>query len=240
MKKLALFAFSFVFLFSGFSVLAQTNDLPLQTVLPGNPFYGFKLFVEDIGTFFTFGDKAKSERLINLAETRLAEAKALAERGDSKRVDNAVKDYQDDLDNALKKAESAKTKGYKTDDLLTKISDATARHQAVLERVYEKVPEQAREAIKRAMETSLKGHENAMEAISKEREDAFEMEKKQQEMQMEQQKKEMEQQMEEMNQQDEDAKQQMEQEQEAAKQQMEQQMEADKKAMEDAREAQKN
>ncbi|MBM4401778.1 MAG: hypothetical protein FJ044_00845 [Candidatus Cloacimonetes bacterium] len=181
-KQLLLVPLLAIFLFAG-AVQAQTpnsvnpadlttgqaNDLPDPGMLPGNPFYFLKSWSEDIGTFFTFGDVAKAERFLNLSEKRLAEANALANKGKSEIAEKAIGRYQEQLSRALAKAEEAKAKGLDTDEVLAKVSEATLKHQAVLADVYERVPEQAKPAIERAMQVGMRGHEEALKAVSGEK-----------------------------------------------------------------------
>lgn len=164
-KKLLLGIFLSMFLFAG-TVQAQTSELPEPGLLSDSPFYFLKSWSEGIGTFFTFGDVAKAERFINLSEKRLAEAEALVEKGKPEIAERAINRYQEHLNLALAKAEEAKTKGLDTDEVLAKVAEATLKHQAVLADVYEKVPVQAKSAIERAMQTSIRGHEEALKAVS--------------------------------------------------------------------------
>ena len=164
-KKLLLGIFLSMFLFTGM-VQAQTNDLPEPGLLPDSPFYFVKSWSEGIGTFFTFGDVAKAERFLNLSEKRLAEADALVAKGKPEVAEGAVGRYQEHLGRALTKAEEAKTKGLDTDEVLAKVAETTLKHQAVLADVYEKVPTQAKSAIERAMQASMRGHEEALRAVS--------------------------------------------------------------------------
>lgn len=170
MKKTFLISLLALFLVAG-TVSAQTEDLPKAGMLPGNPFYFLETLSEGIGTFFTFGDIKKAERHLALAGERLAEAGELAEKGKVNRAEKATEKYQERLDKALAKAEEARTKGKDTDAILEKIAEATVRHQAVLATVYERVPEQAKEAIQRAMEKSARGHETALSAVSGEKQE---------------------------------------------------------------------
>lgn len=50
---------------------------------------------------------------------------------------------------------------------LAKASEATLKHQAVLADVYERVPEQAKGAIQRAIEAGMRGHEETFKAFLK-------------------------------------------------------------------------
>ena len=182
-KKILLVSILSIFLFTGL-VKAETNDLLDPGMLPDSPFYFLKSFFEELGIFLTFNQNNKTERLLMLAETRLAEANVLAEKGKSELAERAIHRHQERINQALDRTEQAKARGMNVDDILTRVSEATNRHQEVLMRVYEKVPEQAKPAIERAMEQSMQCQEKALEAISQEnREEVMEqMEQKRQEI----------------------------------------------------------
>lgn len=167
-KKFLILPLLTVFLFVGVAQ-AQTSDLPKPGMLPDSSFYFLKSWKEGVGTFFTFGDLKKAERFLNLSEKRLAEAEALADKNKLEMAERAVERYQEQLNLALSKAKEAKTKGLDADEVLAKVSEATLKHQAVLAEVYEKVPEQAKSAIQRAMEAGMRGHEEAIQAVSGEK-----------------------------------------------------------------------
>lgn len=153
------------FLFAG-AIEAQANDRADPGMLPDHPMYFMKSVSESIGTAFTFGKVNEAERALELSEKRLAEARALAADGKSDEAENAVERYQAELDRALTKAEQARANGDDADEVLTDVSEATSRHQEVLAEVYQKVPEQARPGIERAMEASRRGHARAGKARS--------------------------------------------------------------------------
>lgn len=148
---------------------AHTNDLPKPGILPDSPFYFLKSWSESIGTFFTFGGVAKAERLLNLSKKRLAEAKALSTKGKPALVEKTIKRYQDQWINALTKARETKAKGLDTDEVLAKVAEATLKHQVVLADIYERVPEQAKPAIERAMIAGMHGNKEALTAVSGEK-----------------------------------------------------------------------
>lgn len=143
---------------------AQTSDLPDPWLLPDHPLYFVTSMSEGVGTFFTFGDANEAERALELSEKRLAEAHALAAQGKPEAAERAVERYQAQLDRALTEAEEAREKGEDPDEILTQVSEKTLKHQAVLADVYERVPEQARPAIERAMQASKRGHAQAGKA----------------------------------------------------------------------------
>lgn len=168
LKKLFVIVLIIPFLFAGL-VQAQSDDLPEPGMLPNHPLYFLKSWSESIGTFFTFGEERKAERLFELSERRLSETIALSEHEDSSIAEEAIERYQKQLEQAIQKAKEAKDKGMDMDELLEKISERTLKHQEVLADVYEKVPNEAKPAIQRAMEKSIRGHEESLTNISEER-----------------------------------------------------------------------
>ena len=159
-----------IFLFAG-AVQAQDTELPDPGMLPNSPFYFLKTWTENVGTFFTFNEEAKAERMLHLSERRLAEAKALSEQGETELAEKTIGRYEEQLNSALEKARSARGEGKEMEDLFIRVSEATYKHQDVLMDVYDKVPEQAKENIQRAMDESMRGHEEALESIPFERQE---------------------------------------------------------------------
>ena len=170
MKKTFLIPLLVVFLFAGI-VNANSHSLPDPGLLPDSPFYFLDIALERLGSLVTFGDLSKAQRHLGLAEERLVESRALANKGDSSRAEKTIGKYQEQLGKALAKAEKAKSKGKDADAVLEKIAEATVRHQVVLAEIYEKVPEQAKEAIQKAMENSARGHDTALSAVSGEKQE---------------------------------------------------------------------
>jgi len=168
MKAISLLVTS-VFLFSlGAGVLAQETELPNPGLTPDSPFYFLETIAEGIGTFFTFGDLKKAERYAALAAERLAEAKAVVEKGKPELAEKTLERYEMQLNNSRARTEKAMAEGKDTEkvmEVLAKVGKATSMHLEVLAEVYEKVPEQAKPAIEEAMKASVKGHEKAVEVL---------------------------------------------------------------------------
>lgn len=157
-----------IFILNG-TVQGTANTLPEPGMLPDHPLYFIKSFAESIGTLFTFGQTARVERHLFLAERRISEVKALAEKGKPEFTEKTLERYEEHLNLALQRTERIRQRGINTDDVLSKFYETTLKHQAVLIELYEKVPEQAWPAIERAREQSMKGHEEAFKGISEEK-----------------------------------------------------------------------
>jgi len=138
-------------------------------LLPDHPLYFLKTLSESIQTLFAFGEANRVNRHMILAEKRLAEAQALIAQGKTELAEKIMNRYQEQFTRAFTFAQQAKEKGQNSDEIMAKIAENTLRHQAVLARVYEQVPEEAKPAIEQAMENSLRGHEQALQNISEEK-----------------------------------------------------------------------
>lgn len=150
-------------------VKAQTEvDLPSAGLTPDSPFYFLERIAEGIGTFFTFGDLKKAERYAKLATERIAEAKAVVDKGKPEAAEKALKRYEDQLGKALARAEKARIKGKSIAKVTEIVAEATGKHLLVLEELLDKVPEQAKLAINKARQISINGQKNALRALSTE------------------------------------------------------------------------
>ncbi len=163
--KFLVFLISLSFLASFNFAQAQEVELPSPGLTPDSPFYFLETIIEEIGTFFTFGDLKKAERYTTLAAERLAEAKAVVEKGKPELVEKTLERYRMQLQNSIARAEKAQAKGQNTEQVMARVGKATSKHLEVLAEIYEKVPEQTKPAIERAMAVSIKGHERAVEVL---------------------------------------------------------------------------
>ncbi len=124
--------------------------------------------MEATRTFFTFGDIRKAERHAALATERLAEAKAVVEKGKPEFMEKTLERYEMQLNKSMSSAEKAMTGDKNTEKAIEVMSNAgktTSVHMRILAEVYEKVSEQAKPAIENAMKVSSKGHGKAVEAL---------------------------------------------------------------------------
>ncbi|MBM3250828.1 MAG: hypothetical protein FJZ07_01125 [Candidatus Nealsonbacteria bacterium] len=166
MRKISLVLISLVLVGFGAGVLAQASELPDPGMLPDSPFYFLKRLSEGIGTLFTFGDLAKAERHTQLASKRLAEAKALVEKGREDIGEKVLARYQEQLERALNKAQQAGVRGKSIVEVTEVVTETTVKHLSVLEEVLDRVPEQTRGAIERAREVSMTGQKSALRALA--------------------------------------------------------------------------
>jgi len=141
-------------------VLAETN----AGIKPGSIFYFFDTSLEKVSMFFTFNSEKKAEKALEYAEERFAEAQEVADENKPDAVAKAMADYEKKILFATEKSKDLDDKE-KTERLLNTISENTARHQEVLENVLERVPDEAKEAILKAIEISKRGYEEAQKQV---------------------------------------------------------------------------
>jgi hypothetical protein len=175
-RILFIIAISTLFLSSATSIQAGILDeLPGPEVMPDSPFYFLKIWYEKVITFISFGNIKKAERYSRLAERRLYEAEKMAEKGKEELTKRLLEEYEKHLNKALDKAreikkqaeEKAKEKTKeKIKQVFEKISESTLKNQEVLFRVYELVPNEAKEVIERVIEITKTGYEQVVESVS--------------------------------------------------------------------------
>jgi hypothetical protein len=101
-----------------------------------------------------------SEIHFRIAEKRLLKAKEKAKKGEE--VEYLIKEYERRINKSTEIAEIAKRLGKNMTALEQLIEEAISIHLDVLSEIHEKVPEEARSAIERAMNVSIKGKERAL------------------------------------------------------------------------------
>ncbi len=134
-------------------------------IKPGQFLYFFDTTFEKVGLFFTFGSENKAKKALEYADERLAEAEESANENNPKAVEKAMAGYKEEISLATEKSKGLKDQN-KAEELLNIVSENTSKHQEVLANVLEKVPEEAKQAIRNAIEISKRGQEEAVKQIT--------------------------------------------------------------------------
>lgn len=185
MKKIILLvALSFVFLFEVAPVVWGAEDSVAQTpegptfyqigevytprLLPDSPWYFLKVWRDGLQLFFTSDPIKKLEFKLTLANKRILEYQRVCELNPKtcERFKEWPERYAKWMREAAGDLEKVKAAGKDVTALVAKLEENLARQQAVLERVYQLVPDAAKQAILQAKENSQKGLENAMERVA--------------------------------------------------------------------------
>lgn len=150
-------------------VFAETLELSEKAgALPTSKFYFLKTWGEWTRMNILTMDKEKKAKLsLRFAEKRLAEMEALKEKGllDEKKATNLTGNYERLMNKVQGRIEEKKQKGDDDTSLSDNVIGKMSKHQEILDRVEEKVPDNAKGAIKKAKIMSIKGEEKAIERI---------------------------------------------------------------------------
>ena len=152
------------FLFTG-TVYAQDEELPDPGITPDSPFYFFDKLGKNIGMFFTFGPENKARKALKYAEERLAEARVMAEKNKAKALRNAADDYDEFMAMANKRIREVKKQDI-SENITESVALAISKHLSVLEKVRERVPDEASEAVTRVREASVNRQVNALRELA--------------------------------------------------------------------------
>ena len=143
------------------TVTSIADELSPAGLTPDSPFYFFDTAFDNLVTFFTFGDDARSLRYLDVANERLAEMRLMAERDNTKALENATARYS----NLIQQIERLRERVAANTQLKEKIASATGLHQIVLERILETAPEAALEGLQNALERSSTSHRKHLEDL---------------------------------------------------------------------------
>lgn len=132
---------------------------------PNSPFYFLDTFSEKISLFFTFNPAKKVRKALSYAEERLAETEVLIDKNKSELVERAMSGYKQSFNLATEKAKKIEDEN-EANAVLTSITEESSKHQQVLTAVYNKVSDEAKVAIERALEVSIRVQEEAFEQIA--------------------------------------------------------------------------
>ena len=105
------------------------------------------------------------------ADKRVAEIQAMEHKGKPEFVETLAADYEGSIGEARKEIDKAKSQGKNADAETTALEQSTSRHVQVLSALVNKVPEQARKGIARALEASQRGKSRELGAVKRKQTD---------------------------------------------------------------------
>jgi DNA repair exonuclease SbcCD ATPase subunit len=161
--------FVFILLLVPTIAIAQEEELPDAGTTPDSILYGLDKAFESISLALTFNKAAKAEKRLQMASERLSELKVMTDKGKPEYFDDLADEYDNNIRAANEIATTAKLLREDKSKLTELVALATSKHLSVLDKVEEKVPEQAKEAITKAKETSMNGQKNALKALSEDK-----------------------------------------------------------------------
>lgn len=153
--------------------LAGTGGVVIASdaATPGDALYSVDQAVERVRLAVANSPEAQAQIHAELAQERIEEAVQLSQQNREQHMVQALNRYQEHLQNAQQNAQEAQNQGKDVDEVLALLSENAARQQEVLSDVYERVPEEAKEAILKAMNVSQRGFTEATNAVSGEKQE---------------------------------------------------------------------
>lgn len=134
---------------------------------PGDALYSVDRGVEKVRLAATLGESDKAQKRHDMAKERLQELEQLqAEGADPERIQEAADEYGASISEAAQSLADAAKDGDKHDELANVVEKATSVHLDTLATVHEKVPEEAKDSIERAMSESEQGAEKSLQALN--------------------------------------------------------------------------
>ncbi len=149
------------------------EDIEEATLAHNSPFYFLRTWQESIERFIANfqGDEAIANLEIKHAQRRVAEMKRLARLGRDELLAEAADRWQNHLQRAQERAEQVQER---REEIHQKILESMDRHRSTLERVRDQVPDQAKDAIDRAIDNYQTRRESLLEKFSTDRRDDVE------------------------------------------------------------------
>lgn len=113
-------------------------------------------------------DEAEKARMrVNEATRKLKRAKEAVTQGRVDEVKQLAEDYQKNISEAVNMIEKARTQGRDVSRALEAVRTHTRTHTRVLQGLLNKVPQEAKSAIRRSIRTSQRGRNQALETLEK-------------------------------------------------------------------------
>ena len=163
MRRLVMLCLAVMFLMP--TALAQENNTDDTVseeeagIAPDSFLYLFDRLLEKLELALALSEEAKIKVRLKHAEERLAEIKLMQKKNKTKVIVKLSNEYQKEIEEVEKEIEEAEKKGKNVTEIKIKAIEATAKHQEVLQWVYQFVPPEARPAIEHALNVSRRGHE---------------------------------------------------------------------------------
>ena len=150
MRKMGIFAFILLLATAGFCFQNSSGDKPPEDK-----------------KISKVNDPLKRVFLhIKFANKRIHLIKKKRAEGEPKELYPLIDEYRENIEKAYNELMIGQAQGHDMSSALNAVNRATSKHIVVLNRVLAKVPEQAKGAIRHAIEVSQRGRQTALENLS--------------------------------------------------------------------------
>ena len=134
-------------------------------ILPDNPLYQAKRQMETAQLNAAFDPLEKATLHLEYAKERLAEVKEMIFKGKPEFVEGLMEDYENSITEAMTNIEHAAKQGRDVTEALKAVERSTKHHIEVLTDLLEKVPEEAKPAIRHSIKVSKIGRNTALDRL---------------------------------------------------------------------------
>jgi hypothetical protein len=141
-------------------LIEEIEDIPEPFISPNSPFYFLRNWQEWIEGIFANSSEKKVTLSLKQADRRIGEIKHLARIGRTDLLDRTQARWEEKIQKAEEWAEKIITNQAEVKE---NVLEATSKHLAVLEKVYENAPEQAQEGLQRAINNAQRHQERMLE-----------------------------------------------------------------------------
>lgn len=142
------------------------EDIQEPLLSPDSPFYFLRRGQEAIERFLARSEEARTNLELKHAQRRIGEMKHLARVNRTELLEKVRVRWQAHLEKAQERVERMVEK---REEVREHVLEMTSKHLAVLEKVYEKAPEEAKEGLQRAIDNAERYQEVILERFSPEK-----------------------------------------------------------------------
>lgn len=135
-------------------------------VLPGNPLYFFKQFIQKVQELLTFSDEAKAELAVHTAAKKAKELEALIVKGDEASLSTALELYTEEIAEAAEQIEALDPENPETQEIATTAFEQGLRTQILFGEVMAELSGEDLAAAAEAKEVGMGATADALEIMS--------------------------------------------------------------------------
>lgn len=136
-------------------------------ILPDHFLYPLKMIRDRIWLFLTTGPLKKAELLLVFADKRLMASQALIDKGKVDKAVSTATKAEKYLERTIAQEARARSAGKDTNALLEKLSRASLKHEEILLGFKDRVPDQAKGVIDKALVYPRRVYEQVMEVLGR-------------------------------------------------------------------------
>jgi hypothetical protein len=145
------------------TTLTTTTLVQNAGITPDSALYALDKLIEKIQIAIITDAVKEADLIANIAQERLAESEAMADKANVELAQKALEEYQIDLEKAVAMIETAMEDGKEVSGVMKSINDANLEDAVVVTKILASIPEEFRAEVKAGIEVLVKATEAANE-----------------------------------------------------------------------------